>query len=259
MNECIRNKAAVGKLLWWIHAHPDKLWVKWIHSTYLRTSVWGEYQCPSDVSWTWKKVCRLRNELQNAYSQNEWSMMPGKAYSIGKGYAWLQQASPEVGWHHQVWNKWTIPKHGMVAWMTHHQGLNTKDKLFRLSISSDNLCCLCGAEEETSQHLFFKCQYSEEIMMRIQNWVGIVLPESRGHDWKRTAGMTRLKVGILNSILNAATYHIWRQRNGCRHDMKLLRPDGCVTMIQYEIRTKINKQITGKLARKDLVWIEKLM
>ncbi|XP_074314913.1 uncharacterized protein LOC141651087 [Silene latifolia] len=186
-------------------------------------------------------------------------MTPGKEYSIKKGYAWLHPALPDVGWHHQVWNKWTVPKHGLIAWMSQQQGLNTKDKLFRLSISSDNLCCLCGTEEESSQHLFFKCQYSEEIMLRIQKWVGIVMPKARGHDWKRTTGMTRLKVGILNSILNVVTYHIWRQRNGCRHDMKLLRPDGCVTMIQYEIRTKINKQLAGKLARKDLVWIEKLM
>ncbi|XP_074283102.1 uncharacterized protein LOC141607648 [Silene latifolia] len=259
MNECLRNKAAVGKLLWWIHIHPDKLWVKWIHSTYLRTTTWGEYQCPSNVSWTWKKVCKLRNELQQAYSQNEWSRIPGKEYSIRKGYTWLQGALPEVIWQHKVWNKWTVPKHGMIAWMAQHQGINTKDKLFRLNISNDNLCCLCGKEEETLPHLFFKCHYSEEIMMRIQNWVGLVMPRTRDHEWRRGARMTRLKVGILNSILNAVTYHVWRQRNECRHEMKLIRPDGCVNMIKYEIRTKINKQLKGKLSRKDLVWIEKLM
>ncbi|XP_074302887.1 uncharacterized protein LOC141637222 [Silene latifolia] len=255
----IRNKAAVGKLLWWIHAHPDKLWVKWIHSNYLRGTAWREYQCPSDVSWTWKKLCKLRQEMQTAYLQNEWVVIPGKEYTVGKGYNWMQRDLPEVGWHHQVWNKWTIPKHGMIAWMYQHQGLNTKDKLFRLNISSDDLCCICGNEEESPQHLFFRCPYSAEIMLQIQNWTGVRMPTSREHDWGRTASLTRLKLGILRSILNAVTYHVWRQRNGCRHDMKLLRPEGCITMIQYEIRTKIKNQSKGKLARRDLVWIEKLM
>ncbi|XP_074317775.1 uncharacterized protein LOC141653811 [Silene latifolia] len=187
----------------------------------------GEYQCPNDVSWTWKKVCKLMIELQTAYSQNKWSMIPGKEYSVGKGYSWLHQSSPDVGWYHQVWNKWTVPKHGMIAWMYQHQGLNTKDKLFRLNISSDCLYCLCGNEEETPQHLFFKCQYSKEIMTRIQSWVGVVMPDTRDHDWRRSARLSRLK----------------RQRNGCRHNMKLLRPEVCVTMIQYEIRTKVKQQL----------------
>ncbi|XP_074310078.1 uncharacterized protein LOC141645062 [Silene latifolia] len=186
-------------------------------------------------------------------------MIPGKEYSVGKGYSWLQQSSPDMGWYHQVWNKWTVPKHGMIAWIYQHQGLNTKDKLFRLNISSDCLCCLCGNEEETPQHLFFKCQYSKEIMTHIQTWVGFVMPDTRDQDWRRNARLSKLKVGILNSILNAVTYHVWRQRNGCRHDMKLLRPEVYVAMIQYEIRTKVKEQLKGKLARRDLMWIEKLM
>ncbi|XP_074283154.1 uncharacterized protein LOC141607700 [Silene latifolia] len=143
--------------------------------------------------------------------------------------------------------------------MSQQHGLNTKDKLYRLNISSDNLCCICGIEEETTSHLFFKCQFSKEIMLRIQTWVGISMPQARNYDWRGNAKLSRLKVGILNSIMNAATYHVWRQRNGCRHEMKLIRPEACVTMIQYEIRTKIEQHIAGKLARRDLKWIEQIM
>ncbi|XP_074277625.1 uncharacterized protein LOC141601260 [Silene latifolia] len=200
------------------------------------------YQCPNNVSWTWKKVCKLRTELQTAYSQNEWSMPLGKEYSVGKGYSWPQQPSPDVVW--------------MIAWMYQHQGLNTKDKLFRLNISSDYLCCICGNEEETPQHLFFKCQYIKEIISRIQIWTGIDIPDSRDYDWRRNARFSRLKVGILNNILNAVTYP---QRNGCRHEMQLQRPEVCVAMIKYEIRTKVQQQLKGNLAGRDRVWIGKLM
>ncbi|XP_074305719.1 uncharacterized protein LOC141640939 [Silene latifolia] len=114
-NEVVWNKAAIGKLLWWLHAHPNKLWVQWVHSIYMRGTTWDNYQCPNAASWTWKKVCRLKTEMQLAYSQNEWSSCPGKEYSIAKGYAWLHHSIPDIEWHHQVWNKWTVPKHSIIA------------------------------------------------------------------------------------------------------------------------------------------------
>ncbi|XP_074299357.1 putative mitochondrial protein AtMg00120 [Silene latifolia] len=106
-------------------------------------------------------------------------LRPGKEYSIAKGYAWLHHSIPDIEWHHQVWNKWTVPKHSIIAWMYHHRGLNTKDKLFRLNIASDNLCCICGSEEETTQHLFFKCQYSKAVLALTREWTGYSLPETR--------------------------------------------------------------------------------
>ncbi|XP_074315481.1 uncharacterized protein LOC141651680 [Silene latifolia] len=212
-NEIIWNKAAIGKLLWWIHAHPNKLWVQWIHSIYMRGTTWDSYQCPNAASWTWKKV----------------------------------------------WNKWTVPKHSIIAWMYHHRGLNTKDKLFRLNIASDNLCCICGNEEETLQHLFFKCQYSKAVMALICVWIGYSLPETRDQDWRGNARLSRLKVGIINSILNAVTYHIWRQRNGSRHEMQIQAPAGCLKLIQFEVRTIIQQQSKGTMPRRDRNWLEKLM
>ncbi|XP_074288607.1 uncharacterized protein LOC141613762 [Silene latifolia] len=250
-NEVMWNKAAIGKLLWWIHAHPNKLWVQWVHSIYMRGTAWDNYQCPNKASWTWKKVCKLKTDMQPAYSQNEWSTCPGKEYTIAKRYAWLHHSNSDIDWHHQVWNKWTVPKHAIIAWLYHHRGLNTKDKLFRLNIASDNLCCICGSEEETLQHLFFKCQYSKAVLSLIREWTGFCLPETRDQDWRRNARLSRLKVGIINNILNAVTYHIWRQRNGSRHELQIQAPAGCLKMIQFEVRTKIQQQIKGTMSRRD--------
>ncbi|XP_074315577.1 uncharacterized protein LOC141651779 [Silene latifolia] len=177
-NEVMWNKAAIGKLLWWIHAHPNKLWVQWVHSIYMRGTAWDNYHCPNEASWTWKKVCKLKIDMHRLQSI-EWSTCPGKEYSIAKGYAWLHHSNSDIDWHHQVWNKWTVPKHAIIAWLYHHRGLNTKDKLFRLNIVSDNLCCICGSEEETLQHLFFKCQYSKAVLSLIREWTGFCLPETR--------------------------------------------------------------------------------
>ncbi|XP_074316598.1 uncharacterized protein LOC141652882 [Silene latifolia] len=150
------NKAAVGKLVWWIQAHPSKLWVQWVHSVYLKGQEWENYSPPQDASWTWKKVCKLKQEFHPAYHQNEWTMVPGKEYTIKKVYSWLRQNGQDVSWYHIVWTKWSIPKHSFIAWLYYQQGFNTKDKLFRLGISPDSSCCICAQEEESPHHLFFQ-------------------------------------------------------------------------------------------------------
>ncbi|XP_074315561.1 uncharacterized protein LOC141651762 [Silene latifolia] len=191
--ESIWNKAAIGKLVWWVHSHPSKLWVQWVHNIYLKGVTWEDYNPPNEASWTWKKVCKMRKELKEAYDQNEWSNVPGKYYIIKKGYNWLNHISHEVDWHHIVWTKWSIPKHSFIAWLYYHQGFNTKEKLHRLGISQDNSCCICDQEEESIQHLFFQCQYSRRMIQRLQEWTGVQLSAENIQNWRHHMRFTRLK------------------------------------------------------------------
>ncbi|XP_074302909.1 uncharacterized protein LOC141637244 [Silene latifolia] len=153
--DSIWNKAAIGKLVWWVHSHPSKLWVQWVHNIYLKGVTWEDYTPPNEASWTWKKVCKMRKELPEAYDQNEWTCVL------------------EVEWHHLIWTKWSIPKHSFIAWLYYHQGFNTKGKLYRLGISPDSNCCICAQEEETSQHLFFQCQYRRNVLQCLQAWTSV--------------------------------------------------------------------------------------
>ncbi|XP_074283637.1 uncharacterized protein LOC141608173 [Silene latifolia] len=253
------NKAAVGKLVWWVQAHPSKLWVQWVHSVYLKGQGWEDYNPPQDASWTWKKVCKLKREFQPVYNQNEWTTVLGKEYTIKKGYLWLRQGRQEVNWYHIVWTKWSIPKHSFISWMYYQQGFNTKDKLFRLGISLDSSCCICAQEEESPQHLFFKCQYSRRVLQRIQEWTGVTMSDANTQNWWQHRIFTRLKNGILNSILNATMYYIWKKRNERRYEGVIISPGRCVVMIQGDIRSRIQQQLQGTMARKDRQWIEKLM
>ncbi|XP_074303043.1 uncharacterized protein LOC141637465 [Silene latifolia] len=253
------NKAAVGKLVWWIQAHPSKLWVQWVHSVYLKGQEWEDYNPSQDASWTWKKVCKLKQEFQQAYHQNEWAIVSGKEYTIKKGYSWLRQVNPDVSWYHIVWTKWSIPKHSFIAWLYYQQGFNTKDKLFRLGISPDSSCCICAQEEESPYHLFFQCQYSRRVIQRIQEWTGVTVSATNTQNWWQHRRFTRLKHGVLNSILNAAMYYIWNKRNASRHEGVIISPGRCVVMIQADIRNKIKQQLQGTVSRKDKHWIEKLL
>ncbi|XP_074288623.1 uncharacterized protein LOC141613779 [Silene latifolia] len=149
--------------------------------------------------------------------------------------------------------------HSFIAWLYHHHGFNTQGKLYGLGISSNSNCYICDQEEETSQHLFFKCQYSRKVIQLIRTWTGVQISADNTQNWRQHIRFTRLKVGTLNSIVNAIIYHVWLQWNGSRHEHKLISPSRCVAMIQYDIITRIQQQARGTMSMKDRLWLEKLM
>ena len=51
----------------------------------------------------------------------------------------------------------------MLLWRIGSNSLPTKDNLRRRSVSSDPICVLCRQENETSQHIFFKCPVARAI------------------------------------------------------------------------------------------------
>ncbi|XP_074300601.1 uncharacterized protein LOC141631886 [Silene latifolia] len=162
------NIAAVGKLVWWVYAKPDKLWVQWISHVYLKGTPWTDYRPTADSSWSWRKICQGKEELKQGFNQGIWYVNPTE-YRIRNGYNLMRTAKPKVEWFHLVWHNCAVPKHRFIAWLVHMNALNTRHKLKRIGVSDSSLCCICEKEEETIQHLFFDCEYSRKVMGRQRN------------------------------------------------------------------------------------------
>ncbi|XP_074278380.1 uncharacterized protein LOC141601971 [Silene latifolia] len=220
----IWNKAAIGKLVWWITSKSDHLWVKWASTIYIKDENWKNYLPPADSSWYWRKVCQVRDLLKDAYQQNEWPVQHGRGYTIAKGYEWLRNKGIPVQWDKFIWHKWTVPKHAFLVWMYQHGSLNTNAKLKRLGVVEDDTCLICGNAVENLDHLFLNCEYSKRVLQQIEIWLCHTLPVQNLMDWRGRLQGSRLKKGVMNAILNAALYHIWRQRNLSKFESKLLRP-----------------------------------
>ncbi|XP_074297843.1 uncharacterized protein LOC141628630 [Silene latifolia] len=122
------NLATIGKLVWWIYSKPDSLWVKW-----------------------------------NGYSHGTW-LADLKGYSVKSGYDWIRLKETKVGWSKLVWNNAALPKHCFVNWLIMRNALNTKEKLYRIGVSSDDLCCICQAGSENVTLLFQHCPYVLELL-----------------------------------------------------------------------------------------------
>ena len=80
------NKALMVRHLWDLARKKDSLWVKWCHSYMLRgRSMWG-VDVQGDVSWTWRKLMKLREVV--------WMYMK---YKIGDGkdsFMWIDNWHP---------------------------------------------------------------------------------------------------------------------------------------------------------------------
>ncbi|XP_074305227.1 uncharacterized protein LOC141640275 [Silene latifolia] len=132
------NLAAICKLSNWVYNHPDSLWVKWVHHVYMKGVPWSSYIPKTDVSWSWKVVCRLRDKFAGAFSSTgQWLHNPA-GYTTTSGYCWIRQPQPVVLWDKTVWNSWCIPKHSFINWLIAREALLLKDKLLQIGDASDS-------------------------------------------------------------------------------------------------------------------------
>ncbi|XP_074283602.1 uncharacterized protein LOC141608142 [Silene latifolia] len=241
------NMAAVGKLAWWVTNRPDKLWVQWVHHIYLKGANWGEYNPTMDSSWSWRKICQVRDKMNQAFTSEDCN----NEYSIRQGYNILRETKPVISWFHQVWASWSVPKHRMIAWLIYQNALNTRSKLYRLGVSDRNTCCICEHEPETIQHLFFECAYSDKILSDLEFCLGIKIHRTNTLHWLINCRGTRLKKRIIRVMMNAYLYFIWHRRNISRLEMTLEKPQNVALSIWKLVQERCIPLIKRPVGPKD--------
>ncbi|XP_074299809.1 uncharacterized protein LOC141630978 [Silene latifolia] len=117
--------------------------------------------------------------------------------------------------------------------------MNTKDKLFKIGISTDDKCVTCAREPETIDHLFFDCCYSREVVKLVGDWLGMPLPIRDILDWRLNMRGSKVRIDMINAAVNACIYHTWRQRNTSRFEMHLLRPQKVADNIIGDVKLKL--------------------
>ncbi|XP_074313926.1 uncharacterized protein LOC141649128 [Silene latifolia] len=245
-DDLVWNRAALGKLLWWLYAKPDHLWVKWVSHTYLKAQDWKVYVPTQDTSWYWRKICKVKDLLIDPYLQKQWDNIPGKTYTITKGYEYLRNKNEQVTWSSLVWNQMTIPKHSFIAWIYFHKGLNTNEKLKSFGLDIDTTCLVCGDGNESLEHLFFSCKYSQRIINKVEQWMGVTLPRDEVIAWRNNIPGSQVKKDTINGIINALIYSIWSQRNRSKHEAHIINPEKVASEIIKEMKIWIAKVVARR-------------
>ncbi|XP_074301438.1 uncharacterized protein LOC141632827 [Silene latifolia] len=161
------NVAMMGKYVWWIEKKTDHLWVKWVHSIYIKHSAWIDYEPTISTSWSWCRICAVKNQLKPWMFEDQWRQS-NCDYTVKVGYKWLVDDAADVIWHPWTRNRLILPKHTFFIWLVAHQRLLTQDRLMRMQIAARNRCLLCDADEENIEHLFFQCSYSKRCVWLLE-------------------------------------------------------------------------------------------
>ncbi|XP_010693792.1 uncharacterized protein LOC104906699 [Beta vulgaris subsp. vulgaris] len=183
-------------------------------------------------------------------------------YSIKSVYLKLMEGKPNVQWAKAIWNRMSLPKHKFIAWIGIQARLKTKDKLYQFNINPDDRCCLCGAETESHAHLFFNCVYSKELIKKLLIWVDVNYATRSIQQWFRwirsSYSGSKLRKSIMCTVIAAAIYQIWRNRNTAYWLSKVYNVDYVLKDTKYIVKNRINMCNNAKWSSVDIRWVDAL-
>ncbi|XP_074316002.1 uncharacterized protein LOC141652437 [Silene latifolia] len=231
------NIASVGKLVNWIYVKADRLWIKWIDSVYLKGMDWNDYTPANDSTWTWKTICKVKEQLKHGFIDNCWAPHQ-KGYTISHGYDWLMGTAHTQHWTKIVWNEWNVPKHSFNSWLIMQGGLNTKVRLFSYGCCQDDLCILCAEQAETNEHLFTECKFSCQVQKSVEDWIERPFPSDS--ELLNTSDSS-MKWKALALVLSCYRYTVWHQRNIARIQFSVTRPVIVAERMKMVVQQQIRK------------------
>ncbi|KAL2894169.1 hypothetical protein RDABS01_010078 [Bienertia sinuspersici] len=246
---CLWNTLAVGKIVRQIAKKKDSLWVKWVHVVYIKKHNWWEYQPSILASWVRRNICTAKKRLVQM-NTDDWWPTDGKVFKIGRIYNNIKNKEEKVPWAAVTWNRASIPKHCFIWWLVVQRRLMVKKRLFNYGICSDSWCVLCGSQEETHDHLFFKCSFSQVIWRAIINWVQVT-----GRWSKRRCRTSGFRRRIIIAICAAVIYCICQARNQAYWECRRQSSDHCIVQIKYFVSKRCIGLCNKKCNARDRSWL----
>lgn len=240
----IWNKALLGKQVWSIATKEDSLWVRWVHGRYLKHHRIWEVTEPSNASWHWRKLVRIKDLLLPAVRNGMWSQSKDGLYSPQSGYMWLMGDVQHFASARVVWNKLNIPTHGFIMWLTCHKKLLTRDRLKQWNIRvDDDRCLLCGEVTESIAHLFFRFEYSHNLCNLLVAWLQVhAIPVLDWEHWLvHLACRGGIKSKIMIAAVSAAVYLLWKERNTRLHGAARQE----VNLLMFQLKRALSLRVLG--------------
>ena len=75
-------------------------------------------------------------------------------------------------WTSSVWFSGSVPKHAFTLWVAHQDRLPTRQRLAQWGIPVPLTCCLCNTYAENRDHLFLRCEWSEQLWYMVLHRLG---------------------------------------------------------------------------------------
>lgn len=242
INMFIWNKAAMHKLLWATEFKRDKLWVKWVHSYYIKRQNVLTINLSNQTSWILRKIISTRMVMSDI---GGWSQVStGQKFSMKTAYKILSGDFEKVRWKRLICNNPATPKSKFIMWLTLHNKLATVDRVSKWGVQCDTQCCLCLTELESVQHLFFYCKYVAEVWSGINIQMGNRSGRAQfqnhvGQACKSSRKKSRM---IMVMLFTECVYAIWRQRNNKIFRNHCKTPQDVIREILFRVTARCSEE-----------------
>ncbi|KAG7588718.1 Reverse transcriptase zinc-binding domain [Arabidopsis suecica] len=140
---------------------------------------------------------------------------PSNRFCTAKTWLALNPSPAIIPWTKSVWFKGSIPKHAFITWVVAWNRLHTRDRLRRWGLVVPAICILCNSQNESRDHLFFECSFSQEIWLHFTQRTNHQPPPQFMTCllWLKTSSRNKNVALILKLLYQASIYLIWRERN----------------------------------------------
>ncbi|XP_059636522.1 uncharacterized protein LOC132278689 [Cornus florida] len=176
-----------------------------------------------------------------------WTLSPTGKFCLKQAYNALLPPAPLSICTNIIWFSKHIPRHAFVTWLALHNRLYTKDRFFtgHSSDGDSNLCILCRSEDETHEHLFFKCSYSTYIWNYVQHTCRFYCGElSQTFIARWIENVWNDNYNSMDAItarlyFSTTIYFIWKERNKRTYAGKFSSPQVVWKLIEDYIRCRL--------------------
>lgn len=138
VNLKIWNKEAILKMCWDMEQKKDKLWIKWIHSYYIKDQNREELRIPNQACWMVRKVLGAKEHLHLLHNG-----ATGKKSMIRQAYITMLGSLPKVEWGGIMCHNSARPKAIFTSWLHIQDILLTANRRLRWRIQVDPICAMC--------------------------------------------------------------------------------------------------------------------
>ncbi|XP_022023714.1 uncharacterized protein LOC110923971 [Helianthus annuus] len=136
-----------------------------------------------------------------------------------------------------MWNQWMPIKVNFLVWRLNLDSLPTRVSLGKRGVNVLSLSCeLCQDEEDSTDHVFASCRFSQRVWEGIARWCKLSPlffygVEDLVHYHEQTRG-SKVWKQLIYSIFQATIWCIWASRNNAVFDRKRSSPDRLVEEVK---------------------------
>ena len=172
-----------------------------------------------------------------------WTPDPSGVFTVSSAWNHFRPKMPVVNWHYSIWFPQAIRRHAFIVWLAVQNKLITQDMLLKWGLINSMSCVFCRADVEDRNHLFFNCQFTAGIWLKILKLCGF---SRMPRNWENEllwviANKGKSFCSITRKIAWGATvYHLWGHRNRRIQENNYAPADTIFHLICHDVRLRIS-------------------